>query len=123
MTDLSKENEMSVELAIDAVERIQAVPNILRVICQNTGMGFATVARVTNDTWTACAVRDEIGFGLKAGGALELKRTLCYESRMARKPIIIDKFSEDPLYRGHHSGVLYQLESYIYVPIVLSDRP
>ena len=116
-----EEAGMSVEKAITAVLAIQAVPNILRVICQNTGMGFATVARVTDGTWTACAVRDEIGFGLEVGGDLDLKTTLCYESRMGRKPIVIDKFSEDPHYRGHHTGELYGLESYVSVPIILSD--
>lgn len=34
---------------IDAVARIDAVPGILDVICRITGMGFAAVARVTDD--------------------------------------------------------------------------
>ena len=32
---------------IAAVARISAVPSLLRLICQNTGMGYAAVARVT----------------------------------------------------------------------------
>ncbi|RYF30972.1 MAG: sensor histidine kinase, partial [Comamonadaceae bacterium] len=45
------------EIARDvaAISRMSAVPALLRVICQNTGMGFAAVARVTDGTWTACA--------------------------------------------------------------------
>jgi hypothetical protein len=30
-------------------------------------MRFAAVARVAQDRWTACAVRDEIDFGLNTG--------------------------------------------------------
>ena len=55
---------------IATVARIGAIPSILQMVCTATGMRFAVVARVTQDTWTACAVRDEIDFGLKAGGEL-----------------------------------------------------
>jgi signal transduction histidine kinase len=106
---------------IGAVSRIGAVPSILQMICDETGMGFAAVARVTDATWTACAVHDTVSFGLKAGGQLELKTTLCYESRAARAPIIIDHFSDDATYRGHHTAAVYGLESYISVPIVLPN--
>jgi signal transduction histidine kinase len=106
---------------IEAVQRIDAVPSILRLICKNTGMGFAAVARVTDDTWTACAVQDEVNFGLAAGGQLELHTTLCFESRAARASIVIDNFGNDPVYHGHHTSQIYNLGSYISVPIVLPD--
>ena len=48
---------------IAAIQGIDAVPNILEVVCRITGMGFAAVARVTEDRWVACAVRDEIVSG------------------------------------------------------------
>lgn len=103
---------------IAAVGRISAVPSLLRLICQNTGMGFAAVARVTDGTWTACAVQDDIDFGLKAGGQLEVATTLCSESRAAREPVVIDHASLDPTYRDHHTPRIYKIESYISVPIV-----
>ena len=53
---------------VTAISQIAAVPTILEVVCRTTGMGFAAVARVTEDQWIACAVRDEIDFGLKPGG-------------------------------------------------------
>jgi signal transduction histidine kinase len=106
---------------IDAVRRIDAVPSILRLICRNTGMGFAAVARVTEQTWTACAVQDEVNFGLVAGGQLDLHTTLCFESRAARASIVIDNFDHDPIYRGHHTARIYKLGSYISVPIILPD--
>jgi hypothetical protein len=55
---------------IVAVQRINAVPRILDVVCRTTGMRFAAVARVTEDRWIACAVRDSIQFGLQPGGQL-----------------------------------------------------
>jgi hypothetical protein len=43
------------EEAVAAVGRIDAVGRILDVVCRTTGMGFAAVARVTEDRWIACA--------------------------------------------------------------------
>lgn len=37
---------------ISAISRINAVPAILQVICETTGLRFAAVARVTADSWT-----------------------------------------------------------------------
>lgn len=115
---LSSESSEALARDIGAIARINAVPSILRMICDETGMGFAAVARVTDSTGTACAVQDNIGFGLRAGGQLELHTTLCFESRAARVPIIVDHFSEDTTYAGHHTPAIYKLESYISVPIV-----
>lgn len=106
---------------IGAIARINAVPSMLRMICDETGMGFAAVARVTDLTWTACAVHDNIGFGLKAGGQLELHTTLCFESRAARAPIIVDHFGENATFGGHHTPAIYNLESYISVPIITTS--
>ncbi|RQO55824.1 histidine kinase [Variovorax sp. KBW07] len=103
---------------VAAVTRISAVPTLLKIICQNTGMGFAAVARVTDGTWTACAVEDTIQFGLKPGGQLQLNTTLCMESRAARLPVVIDRASTDPVYFNHHTPRLYNIESYISVPII-----
>jgi hypothetical protein len=40
---------------VEAVSRIEAVPTILEVVCRTTGMGFAAVARVTEDRWLPAA--------------------------------------------------------------------
>ncbi|TCK43900.1 signal transduction histidine kinase [Paraburkholderia sp. BL8N3] len=106
---------------VEAIGRIGSVPSMLRVICKNTGLGFAAVARVTEGNWTACAVQDDIQFGLKAGGQLDVNTTLCIEARAARKPVVIDNASRDPVYCNHHTPRLYNIESYISVPIVLSS--
>ncbi|MEJ8845419.1 GAF domain-containing sensor histidine kinase [Variovorax rhizosphaerae] len=94
------------------------MPTLLKIICSNTGMGFAAVARVTEGTWTACAVQDDIHFGLLPGGQLDVRTTLCIEARAARKPVVFDHASLDPVYRDHHTPRLYNIESYISVPII-----
>ncbi|HZZ02725.1 GAF domain-containing sensor histidine kinase [Paraburkholderia sp.] len=118
---IGDDEEARIARDIEAVSRIDAVPSILRLICKNTGMGFAAVARVTEQSWTACAVQDDVNFGLVAGGQLDLRTTLCFESRAARASIVIDNFDNDPVYKDHHTAQIYKLGSYISVPIVLPD--
>lgn len=106
---------------VDAVSRLDAVPTLLQILCDVTGMRFAAVARVTDGTWTACAVDDRIQFGLGPGGQLDLHTTLCIESRAMREPIAIDQASVDPKYCNHHTPRRYKIESYVSVPIVFPD--
>lgn len=106
---------------IAAIQRISAIPTILNVVCKTTGMGFAAVARVTEDRWVACEVLDNVHFGLPAGGELKVETTLCHEVRGSGQEIVIDNVAEDPVYASHHTPRLYNLQSYISVPIVLSD--
>ena len=107
--------------SVAAVGRIDAVPTLLKVLCDITGMGFAVVARVTDESWTACAVRDDIHFGLEPGAQLDVLTTLCAESRAARAPIVIEHASQDPRYCSHVVPLLHKIESYVSVPIILSD--
>jgi signal transduction histidine kinase len=104
-----------------AVSNIDAIPMILKVACHSTGLRFAAVARVTSDRWIACAVRDEIAFGLQVGGELPVKTTLCDEVRSRRELVIIDNVAEDKLYCGHPTPGMYGFQSYISVPINLPD--
>ena len=108
---------------IDAVEAIAAVPTILDVVCRTTGMGFAAVARVTEERWIACAVRDEIAFGLKPGGELKVETTICNEIRARRQ-----RGRHRPRRRGRRCSAvirrrrMYGFQSYISVPIFLPRR-
>jgi signal transduction histidine kinase len=106
---------------IQAIRSISAVRSILEVACQVTGMGFAAVARVTEDRWIACEVLDHVQFGLRPGSELPIKTTLCDEVRAGGREIVIDHVARDGLYQTHHTPRLYGLESYISVPIVLRD--
>jgi signal transduction histidine kinase len=115
---MTNDSDEAIARDVAAVAQLSAVPSLLRVVCQTTGMGFAAVARVTDNTWTACAVHDNIAFGLVPGGRLDVHTTLCIESRATRQPVVIDHASQDPVYCGHHTPRLYKIESYISVPIV-----
>ncbi|MBS9721346.1 GAF domain-containing sensor histidine kinase [Tianweitania sp. BSSL-BM11] len=106
---------------IDKVQRIAAVPTILDVVCRATGMGFAAIARVTNDRWVACQVLDNIEFGLPPGGELKVETTLCHEVRQQESVVAIDNVAEDTQYRDHPTPRLYGLQSYISVPIITAD--
>ncbi|EJU09479.1 putative two-component regulatory system, sensor kinase protein [Sphingomonas sp. LH128] len=106
---------------IAAIARIDAVPSILEIACRITGLRFAAVARVTDTSWTACAVRDEIEFGLGVGGSLDLKTTICDEIRDSGQGVIIDHVAYDPVFRDHHTPRQYGFESYISIPILRKD--
>ena len=106
---------------LDAVARIDVVPKILEVVCRTTGMGFAAVARVTETRWVACAVRDEIAFGLEPGGELEVATTLCDEIRSSGHHVVIDHVAEDGQFCRHPTPQLYGFQSYISVPIFRPD--
>ncbi len=102
---------------LETVAGIAAVPRILEVICRTTGLGFAAVARVTEKRWIACAVRDEIAFGLAPGGELAVATTLCDQIRSTGEAVVIDHVSEDARYCGHPTPAKYGFQSYISVPI------
>jgi len=108
----------TIEDDIAAIARIDAIPKILEVVCRTTGMGFAAVARVTADRWVACAVRDEIAFGLKPGGELVVGTTICDEIRDSGRAVIIDHVAEDQAFRGHPTPAMYGFQSYISTPIL-----
>lgn len=109
MTDFSKD--------LAAVSRIDAIPTMLEVVCRVTGMGFAAVARVTEDRWIACAVRDEIAFGLLPGGELKVETTICDQIRANGQPVVIDHVSLDQDFCGHPTPQMYGFQSYISMPI------
>ncbi|RZK21895.1 MAG: sensor histidine kinase, partial [Flavobacterium sp.] len=84
-------------------------------------MGFAAVARVTDDKWVACALRDEINFGLEQGGELTLETTICNEIRQHHKPVVINHVAENKEFANHHTPLMYGFQSYISVPIKLKS--
>jgi signal transduction histidine kinase len=113
-------NDFSADIA--AVGAIGSVPTILEVICRTTGMGFAAVARVTEDRWITCQVRDELAFGLKPGDELQVQTTICDEIRDSQQAVVIDHVDEDPLFARHHTPAMYGFQSYLSMPILLPDQ-
>jgi signal transduction histidine kinase len=106
---------------VDHIGSITVVPTILDMICRTTGMGFAAVARVTDEKWIICSVKDEIQFGLLPGGELKLETTICHEIRQSGNGVIIDEVSKDPVFVNHHTPAMYGFQSYISIPIIRKD--
>jgi signal transduction histidine kinase len=106
---------------IDTIVRVPAVPTILDVICSTTGMGFAAVARVTDERWIACGVKDTIRFGLQPGGELKVETTICHEIRQYGQVVVIDHVAAHEVFCSHPTPSQYGFQSYISVPIVLPD--
>jgi transcriptional regulator with XRE-family HTH domain len=110
-----------IEADIKAVSRIAIVPKLLEVVCRITGMGFAAIARVTEDKWIACSVHDEIQFGLAPGGELKLETTICNEIRQHGEAVVIDHVAKDKTFAHHPTPVMYGFQSYISMPIIRQD--
>ncbi len=64
-------------IAVDvaAIDRLEVVKTSLKVLRRVTGLRIVLVALVTDESWTACAVLDEAGFGLHPGDQLDLSTT------------------------------------------------
>lgn len=106
---------------IAAIGKISVVPSILEVICRTTGMGFAAIARVTEEKWVACSVLDGIDYGMQPGSELEIETTFCNVIRQTGDAVVIEHVDEDEFYRGHPIPAIYGFQSYISMPIVRMD--
>src|ERR1700712_2177943 len=93
--------EANFQADVDMVSSIPVVPKLLEVICRTTGMGFAAIARVTEDRWITCSVRDEILFGLEPGGELKVETTICHEIRQSGQAVVIDNVDRDGAFCNH----------------------
>lgn len=111
----------STDADIRAVQALDGVPTMLRVVSETTGLGFVCIARVDADSWTTCAVYDKLGFGLQPGDTLEVASTLCNEVRQSGQLIVMNHASQHPDYRDHHTPRTYGFESYISVPVYRPD--
>jgi GAF domain-containing protein len=97
------------------------IRRILADVCACTEMGFAAVARVTEDRWIACQVLDRIGFGLLPGGELEIQKTICNEIRQHARAVVFDDAISDPTWETHPVPIFYGFRSYASFPVFLSD--
>ena len=114
-------NQAAILKDIEAINRIPAIANILEVVCLTTGMGFSAVAKVTEESWVACAVKDQINFGLLPGGELKLETTICNEIRQHQEAVVIDHVAIDEAFANHATPLMYGFQSYISMPIKLKD--
>lgn len=107
----------SIESDVAAISRISAVPTILKVISETTGLRLALIARVTEESWTACVPLDRMDFGLSVGDKLDVATTFCREVRSTLEPIVIEHASEEPQFCNHPTPKMYGFESYIATPV------
>ena len=80
---------------------------------------MAIIAQVTEATWVACSVRDEISFGIMPGDTLPAEFTICAEVKERESPIIINDLAAVPLHAQKPMIVDGQFRSYISMPTVL----
>lgn len=107
------------ELAIDAARHGSnaELRAILERVCAMTGMGFAAVARVTDERWIACQVVDQIEFGMQPGDELEIMTTICNDIRACGAAVVIDSIDGNPEWRTHAAPTLYGFKSYASLPL------
>ena len=111
----------TVGLDIQAVQAISAVPTIMRVIAQLTGLRWICVARVTSDAWTMCAVHDELDMGIAPGDEIAIEDTFCDRVRKFGDSVVIDHASIDPEFRTHPTPIKFGFESYFSIPVRRAD--
>lgn len=98
-----------------------AIRAILTQLCDVTQMGFAAVARVTEDRWIACQVLDKIAFGLEPGAELDMQMTICKEIRQTENYVVIDHIDADIAWQKHPVPIFYGFKSYVSFPVILAD--
>jgi signal transduction histidine kinase len=106
---------------VAAISRMESVRTILQVVAHITGMRFTAIARVTDTSWTACAVHDLVGLGVRSGSELAPESTICNEIRQHHQPVMFGQASSDPEFAHHPTPKLYGFESYISMPIFRQD--
>lgn len=107
----------ALDVDIAAIEKISAVPMILKAVSELTGLRFVCVARVTPSSWHSCAVLDKLGMGLTVGSELDVATTLCAEVCHTNAAVIIDSVRDSEQYRDHHTPKLYGFQSYFSIPL------
>jgi len=115
------ESPSDISQAVAAIGRIDAVPTLLQVLCEITGMRVAMVAHVRGEAWTVCAVQDDLQLGITPGSPLALETNLDLESLTSGTPILIEQASADPRCSSQNRQGTCQLESYVSVPIFLAS--
>jgi hypothetical protein len=105
----------SIERDIRTIQSIEAVPHIMKMLSDVTGLRFICVARVTEDNWTMCAVYDQVNFNLIPGDQLDIKTTFCSQVRKSTKAIVIEHAKKDDVYRQSEIPKMYGFEIGLFI--------
>lgn len=65
----------AIQKDISTIKRIGAIQMILQTLSRATGMRASVIVSLADDKWTAAAVIDETGLGLKQGDQLDMATT------------------------------------------------
>lgn len=103
------------------VQSLSSVPRILCAIAEITGMRFTCIARVTESSWTLCAVYDDAGYGLVPGSELPIDSTFCKGVRATGQPVVFDSAAASEVYCDHPSPKQYGFDSYASLPLYRSN--
>ena len=106
---------------IAAIQALPAVPAILRVIAETTGMRWVGIAKVAADEWTLCAVHDRLSFGLSPGDSLAVEDTFCRQVRDTGQEMAIDSVAGDTVFREHRIPKMFGFDSYFAFPVRRGD--
>jgi signal transduction histidine kinase len=113
------DNSQDIARAVAALGRVDALPTLLRVLCEMTGLRFAAVAHVEGTTWTAYALRDDLSLGVQPGDELSFMASLGFDSLAARLPIVFEQSGMDSTPCGQ---TLWSIKSFISVPIIVGSE-
>ena len=102
---------------VTVLSRIDAVMTILKTLSDITDLRYSLVARLNEDSWTACAIYDNMNFGLAPGDELELRTTYCNTIRERDAPLLVRHASREAEFQNHPALKNYAVESYIGVPL------
>jgi len=109
--------DKAIEQCVAEVQAISAVPDIMQTLAGLTGLRLICIAHVTEASWTACAILDRLGLGMKPGDQIDVTTTLCEDVRNTGVAIVIDSVDESPVYRSHPIPLMYGFKSYFSLPL------
>jgi signal transduction histidine kinase len=107
--------------ALASISRIDAVPTLLKVLSEMSGLEFVAVTRIHGDTATVCALRNERGVRIKLGEAFSLSEKLGFHAKALRQPVVIEQVSSSAVARSCDPAA-GAIESFISVPIIVRRR-
>ena len=99
-----------IEKDIQTIQSIEAVPHIMKMLSDATGLRFICIARVTEVKWTTCAVLDLVDFNLNPGDELDITTTFCSQVRRSTQPIVIEHAQKDAHYSKSEIPIMYGFE-------------
>jgi signal transduction histidine kinase len=106
---------------IASIRSLAEIPLMLEVCARSANLGFAAVARVTEQRWVTCASLDKGGFNLLPGDEVPVERTICRDVYACREAVVLDDIRHHPTYRDHAATESFGIGSFISMPIIHDD--